>query len=246
MTPAEDIAVAAYRSKAQASDLDTFRVAWKESDLHVASRGDHRDEALSVLRRERSLLEDYIAARPLFLKALSPVEVHERAPPVVRDMAQAALLAGVGPMAAVAGALAERVGRHLLARTDEVIVENGGDVFACIARERVLALDAGNSPFSWRLGIKVTPAMGPLGVCTSSGTRGGSMSFGRADAACAIASSAALADAAATAIGNAVTTAADIDAGLSVAKNIPGLAGAVIVVGDSIGAWGRIELVEIK
>jgi hypothetical protein len=127
------------------------------------------------------------------------------------------------------------------------VVENGGDVFVRVDSDRVIALDAGPaSPFSWKVGIKVTRAMGPVGICTSSGTRGGSLSFGRADAACAIAPSAALADAAATAIGNQVQSAADIESGIAAARRIPGILGAVIVVGDRIGAWGAIELVEIE
>lgn len=245
MTPIEDIAVAEYRAKAQAADLDGYRVAIKESDLWIASRGRHTEEARAALGHERRELEDYIRADPTFLRSLTPVPVHERAPAVVRAMAEAAALAGVGPMAAVAGAIAARVGQHLLTRTDEVIVENGGDIFVRSSRDRVIAIDAGASPFSWKLGIKVTARMGAVGICTSSGTRGQSLSFGRADAACIVARSPALADAAATAVGNQVQRAGDIDAGLEVARRIPGLAGVVIVVGDSIGAWGGIELVEI-
>lgn len=245
MTPIEDIAVAEYRAKAQAADLDSYRVAIKESDLRIATRGDHAEEARAVLGHERRLLEDYVRADQMFLKSLTPVPVHARAPAVVQAMARAAARADVGPMAAVAGAIAERVGQHLLSRSEEVIVENGGDIFVRVKRDRVVAIDAGASPFSWKLGIKVTAAMGGVGVCTSSGTRGQSLSFGRADAACVVARSPALADAAATAVGNRVQHAGDIDAGLEIARRIPGLAGVVVVVGDSIGAWGGIELVEI-
>ena len=245
MSAREDIAVAEYRSKARAHDLETCRVALKESDLRISCRGPCQDAALAALRHHREQLESYIREVPAFLSALMPLAVPAGAPLVVRMMAEAGFAAGVGPMAAVAGALAQLVGQHLLTRSPEVIVENGGDVFCRVARDRFIAIDAGASPFSWTLGIKVAPTMGSMGVCTSSGTRGGSFSFGRADAACAIAGSAALADAAATAIGNAVQGAADIDAGLQVARAIPGLRGAVIVVGEHIGAWGDIELVEI-
>lgn len=245
MTGRESFAIAEYRSKARANDLERCRVVLKESDLHIAGRGDLREEALAALRHHRELLEDYIREVPAFLGSLTPLSVAPQAPVVVRTMAEAAFAAGVGPMAAVAGALAQLVGQHLLTQSPEVIVENGGDMFCRVTRERVIAIDAGSSPFSWMLGIKVVPAMGSIGICTSSGTRGGSLSFGRADAACAIATSAALADAAATAIGNVVHCGDDIDAGLRVAQCIPGLRGAVIVCGDDIGAWGDIELVEI-
>jgi ApbE superfamily uncharacterized protein (UPF0280 family) len=241
----EDIAVADYRSKARADDLDTCRVALKESDLRISCRGACQDGAQAALRHHREQLESYIRDVPAFLGALTPLAVPPRAPLVVRMMAEAGFAAGVGPMAAVAGTLAQLVGQHLLKRSPEVIVENGGDVFCRVARDRVIALDAGTSPFSWTIGIKVTRGMGEVGVCTSSGTRGGSLSFGRADAACAVAGSAALADAAATAIGNAVQCPDDIGIGLQVAEAIPGLRGAVIIVGEHIGAWGDIELVEI-
>lgn len=245
MTAGMDLAIGEYRSKARAPGLDAFRVTLKESDLQIACRGCHQVEAFDALRHHRELLEDYIRAEPAFLKSLTPVPVHPRAPVVVRAMAAAASACGVGPMAAVAGALAECVGRHLLGFSRDVIIENGGDVFCRVASERVIAIDAGTSPLSWMLGIKVTRAMGPTGICTSSGTRGESLSFGRADAACAVASTGALADAAATAIGNVVQAASDIETGLAVARAISGLRGAVIVVGAHIGAWGNIELVEI-
>lgn len=242
----EDFAVAAYRSKISAGDLRSYRVVEKESDLRIASRGDHSEQALAALRAERAELESYIAAFPNFLGSLEPVAIHERAPAVVRMMAEAGWRAQVGPMAAVAGALAERVGTRLLTRSPEVLVENGGDVFARVTRERVIAIDAGPaSALSWKLGIRISPDMGAFGVCTSSGTHGGSLSFGRADAACAVASSAALADAAATAIGNCVSDADDIEVGLTRARTIAGLRGAIIIVGNHLGAWGNIELVEI-
>lgn len=234
-----------YRSRAEATDLVSFRVALKESDLAIACEGRLEDEALAALGRHRRDLEAYVREYPEFLCSLEPLAIHPRAPRIVRLMAEAGRLAGVGPMAAVAGALADAVGWALLRRSREVIVENGGDLFCAVRRARTVALEAGASPLSLTLGLRIRPEMGPLGICTSSGTVGGSLSFGRADAVCVVARGAALADAAATAVGNLVQGPADIEAGLARAKTIPGVRGAVIVVGDRLGARGDIELVEI-
>ena len=95
------------------------------------------------------------------------------------------------------------------------------------------------------MGLKIDPGLTPLGVCTSSGTVGHSFSFGRADAACVLAHSSALADAAASALGNRVQNAGDIAAALEWAATAPDLLGAVVIVGDKLGAWGRVELVPL-
>jgi hypothetical protein len=145
-------------------------------------------------------------------------------------------------MAAVAGAIAQYVGADLLKLSPELIVENGGDIFLKSKGERVVAIYAGGSPLSGKIGIRIKGAATPLGVCTSSGTVGHSLSFGRADAVVAVAKSAILADAAATAVGNRVKTVADITAGLEYAKGIDGLLGAVIILGEKFGAWGDVEI----
>ncbi|MBI2529230.1 MAG: UPF0280 family protein [Candidatus Rokubacteria bacterium] len=233
-----------YRARVATRGLVSFRVARGESDLVVACEGPLESEARAALGWHRRELEAYIAEHPAFLASLQPVAVHPRAPRIVRAMAEAARAAGVGPMAAVAGALAEAVGRSLLRQSQEVIVENGGDLFVSVRSERVALLDTGPSAFGRALGFLIRPDRGPVGIATSSGTVGGSLSLGRADAACVIARSAALADAAATAVGNAVTGAEGIEAGLARARAIPGILGVVVVVGSRLGAWGQVELVE--
>jgi ApbE superfamily uncharacterized protein (UPF0280 family) len=92
--------------------------------------------------------------------------------------------------------------------------------------------------------IKVRKEEMPLGVCTSSGTVGHSLSFGCADACCVKSGSAALADAAATAIGNIVKSEKDIQNGLTTGMKIEGVLGIVIIIGGQLGAAGDIELVK--
>lgn len=231
-----------YRTRMARKGLVAFRVAVKETDLLVLAAQDFSQEVRAVVVEERQQLENYIEAHPEFVRTLAPWPEDPFAPPVVRDMIAAGRQAGVGPMAAVAGALAERVGRVLLPLSPEVIVENGGDIFLQVIRPATVALYAGTSPLSQKVGLKIDPSLGPLGVCTSSGTVGHSLSFGRADAACVLAPSAALADAAATALGNRVPDAGAINAALEWVAEVPGVLGAVVIVGEKLGAWGQVEL----
>ncbi len=243
--PAEAFESRTYRTRMARPGLVGFRVVVRETDLLVLASRDLTPEVREVVVRERQQLEAYIGCHPEFLTTLVPWPEDPYAPAVVREMVAAAARVGVGPMAAVAGVLAERVGRVLLPLSPEVIVENGGDIFLKVAGPATVALSAGESPLSHRLGLKLDPAWGPLGVCTSSGTVGHSLSFGRADAACVVASSAALADAAATALGNRVLDAQAIPGALKWVAAIPEILGAVVILGDKLGAWGQLELVPL-
>jgi len=233
-----------YRHVMAAHGLVRTDLALEESDLTILARCDVRKEAAGLLRACRSDIEGYFRRDRSFRAALCPVLPLPDAPGTVRAMITAAAATGVGPMAAVAGAIAEYVGRGLLPLTSEVIVENGGDIFLSTRRVRRVALWAGRSAFHLRLALEIHPQDCPLAVCTSSGTFGHSLSFGRADAAVAVAKDAALADAAATAIGNLVQSATDIQAALSFARSVPGLTGGLVVVGDQFGAWGPLRIID--
>ncbi len=223
----------------------SFEVKVKETDLHIRAIRDLQPLALQSVLRCRYQLEQYISQKPEFLRSLVPLTVDEFAPPIVREMIRATESAGVGPMAAVAGAMAEAVGRDLLPQSPEVIVENGGDIFLQSSHELKVGIFAHASPLSFRVGLRIPPSPRGWGVCTSSGTVGPSLSFGRADAVCVLSPAAALADAAATAVGNLVRSPADVPQGLEKARSIPGLSGVVIIIGDKLGAWGEVELIEI-
>jgi ApbE superfamily uncharacterized protein (UPF0280 family) len=137
------------------------------------------------------------------------------------------------------------VGRDLLAYSEEVIVENGGDIFLKTRRPLTVGIYAGKSPLSLKLGLELDPGDRPMAVCTSSGTVGHSLSLGQADAVCVLSRSGALADASATAVGNRVKSSADIQTGVTFGKQIDGVNGLVIVVGDRIGLWGQVQLVPL-
>jgi hypothetical protein len=129
--------------------------------------------------------------------------------------------------------------------TGEVVVENGGDIFIKVLEPITVGIYAGSSPLSLKVGLKIRPCEGYTSVCTSSGTVGHSLSFGKADAVCVVSSSCSLADAVATATGNRVKSKKDISRGIEFAKEIPGVAGVVVILGGELGVWGDVELVSI-
>ncbi|MGA2158097.1 MAG: UPF0280 family protein [Dehalococcoidia bacterium] len=234
-----------YRHKIKGSGLVSFTAKIKETDLFILARSELKTETLALIENYRRPLEEYVRSHPLFLHSLEPLPVEADAPGIVLLMSQAGKAAGVGPMAAVAGAMAELVGKKLLDFSPEVIVENGGDIFMKISKRRRIGIFAGNSPFTDKLALEIDPEETPLGICTSSGTVGPSLSLGSTDATIVTSVSTALADAAATAVGNLVKTADDVQGALDYGKGIKGVRGIVIIVGDKMGAWGEIKLVKI-
>ena len=235
-----------YRSWTKDKGLVSFSVVVKETDLYVRARRNLRGKTLKAISKYRAMLERYIERHPEFLAALEPVEVEEDAPQIVKAMATAAAGVGVGPMASVAGAIAESVGRELLPFSQEVIVENGGDIFLKTRERRLIGIYAGDSPFTGKMALEIQPEETPLGVCTSSGTVGHSLSFGKADACIVLSPSTPLADAAATAIGNLTVEANDITRGIDFAKGVEGITGLVIIKGDRMGVWGEVKVVPVE
>jgi len=235
-----------YRHWIKDDDLVSFEVAVKQTDLYIRSRRNLKDKALDSVLKHRAPLESYIGHHPLFLTTLDPYQAEAGAPAIVKEMARVSQLTGVGPMAAVAGAIAEAVGRDLLAFSPEVIVENGGDIFLKISNKRLVGIYAGQSSFTKKIALEIMPRETPLGVCTSSGTVGHSLSLGSADAVVVLSPSTALADAAATALGNMVKAADDIPRAIEKAQSIEGLRGLVIIVGDKMGVWGKVKLVPLE
>jgi hypothetical protein len=239
-----------YRCGKTSQDLSFFKVVLKETDLHIGvDRKSYQPEiekiAQDLVWQYRKQLELYIQEDPEFRTTFEPHLLLSGAPPLACRMAEAAWKAGVGPMAAVAGAMAEAVGRGILTQTREVLVENGGDIFMKIRRPRLVGIFAGTSPFSERLGLEIDPSWGPIGVCTSSGTVGPSFSAGRADAAVILSSSTSLADAVATAVGNVVQTPEDVEQGLELARSIAGVLGAVVIKDERLAVWGKVKLVPL-
>lgn len=234
-----------YRRLVAPEGLVCFEVVVKETDLQICAGRDLSERAVELTIEARSAIETYIAGHPRFFESYAPVDVDAAAPEIVRAMAAAGSAADVGPMAAVAGAVAEHVARGLARYSPEVIVENGGDVFVMGSTERVIALWAGEQGVKG-VGLVIPGDLMPVAVCTSSGRIGHSTSFGAADAVTVLAPDACLADAAATALANRVRRPEDLGAAIDAARAIPGVLGIVATVDGEIGAWGQVTLAPLR
>jgi ApbE superfamily uncharacterized protein (UPF0280 family) len=241
----QDFLERTYRDFTSKGKWVAFAVASRETDLYIRAEQDLTDPALQAILRARQEIEVYVERHPGFRTSLEPLPDDPEAPPIVRGMLRAAQSTSVGPMAAVAGAIAESVGRSLQKFSRDLVVENGGDLFLSTEREITVGLFAGHSPLSMKMGVRVRPEETPCGICTSSGKVGPSLSFGKADAVTVWATSTPLADAAATALANRIVAVEDMEPALESAKTIPGLKGALAVLGDRIGLWGPMELVRL-
>jgi ApbE superfamily uncharacterized protein (UPF0280 family) len=222
----------------------------KESDCTIiADREDGIDTATSSIKSNLKLLEEYIKAHPRFLFSLNPVAVEDGAPDVARLMAEASEKAGVGPMAAVAGVLADLAVQDMAAAGCRVaIVEDGGEVSAVSNQPIDIAFAAGDEPLSREMGFRLKEF--PVGVATSSGRFSHAFSFGDADAVTVFAVDAGLADAAATAVANLISgdnVSGVIKLGIERALSINGVKGVFILYRGTVGKAGQIpELIKLN
>ena len=234
-----------YRSRAVKQGLVSFSTTVKETNLHIQADSDLTDPATRAVLHCRNRIESYIRKYPEFAQSLTPLETDPFAPSVVNDMIQAGQAAGTGPMAAIAGLIAEYTGRTLLEYSNQIIVENGGDIFIRSDTDTVCTIHAGKSPLSMKTGILIGKREEPFALCTSSGTLGHSKSFGKADAVTVLSDSASLADAAATGLCNMVQKEGDIEKVIETGKAIPGVMGLSIIKGKHIGLWGDLRIVKL-
>ena len=199
------------------------------------------DRVCAAIVHQRSLLESYIARHAEFHDAFLPIQALPDAPPIARSMAAAAARVGeVGPMAAVAGAMAEFAGRAALdAGAESVIVENGGDIFLSITEPTVVGLYSGETGIRDRLAFRIDPGQTPLAICSSS-RMGHSTSLGKCDLATVVACDTALADAAATHAANSIKVADDIAPTLDIIMKIEGVVGVLIAQGQKLGMAGNL------
>lgn len=238
-----------YRTHMGEGRFKSFSVHYKDSDLWIGvdhqSFSNHLPAfAMKHLIGIRNELEHYLCIHPEFASSFQPLSCTNDAPLLARQMAEAAQKAGTGPMAAVAGAFAESMGKAIEKEfaVKEVVIENGGDIYLSIEKALVLAVYAGTSALSGKVGIEIPPQASPLGVCTSAGTLGPSVSFGKADAVMLACKNTLLADAYATALGNRVKTAADIEKTLALASQETEILSALIVCEEKIGVYGSFPV----
>ncbi len=229
-----------YRKDMNAPDLNYYNVKIEQSDLFIGTKGEYIKSAKKALATARKEVKKEIATNPSFLTSYYPLRYSGGSTFMIAGMYSAAKAADVGPMAAVAGATAQYVGTELMKFSDEVIVENGGDIFIKTNIERRIMLYAGQSSLSGRLAIKIPP--GTWGVCTSAYSVGHSYSEGRCDAAVVMAHDCTLADAVATALGNSIKNERQLEGGILNIMKINGITGALAVINEKIAAGGDISL----
>jgi ApbE superfamily uncharacterized protein (UPF0280 family) len=231
-----------YRRCISIRNYTHFTVKISETDLYILADSDLSDLAFRSALRCRMQIEQYIRIHPEFRTSLVPVSLDAYAPDIVKDMLKASATAGVGPMASVAGAIAEHVGKELTRESANVMVENGGDIYLNVEENILIGIFAGDSPLTGRIALSIDANETPVGICTSSGTVGHSLSFGIADAVCIKSKSSALADAVATSVGNLIRKKSDVKKGLARAMSIPGVLGVLIVIDDTLAVQGSMNL----
>ena len=234
-----------YRRASRPGDLFCYEVVYKETDLFCCTSTDVKPFIEERTLFYRNQLESYIRLRPEFARSLVPIAPDPVAPGIAAEMIEASRRVGVGPMACVAGAVAEFIGRDVNPLVDEYIIENGGDICLRTRRGRTVVVYAGESPYSGRIGISLKAREQAYGVCTSSATVGPSLSLGVADAVCVISGSALFSDGLATRLGNLVRGEADIEPALDAGSAYPEVAGVLIVLGKKLGVRGDVELTKV-
>ncbi len=242
-----------YRKQFNSSRFTSFEVKYRETDLWIGIDPDSykeemKDLVLAKIKSLRTKFDEYIKAEPFFQKSLKPFQPAENAPNEAKEMAAAAEKAGIGPMSAVAGLFAREVGNEIIQNfsVNEMVIENGGDIFVLLKDELVLSVFAGGSPLSGRIGLAIPSGLGEFGICTSAGTVGPSLSFGKADAVVVICNDVLLADAYATAFGNKVKSPDYVEKVINQSEKYPEILSMLIMCEDKIGIRGDFELRLLK
>lgn len=206
---------------------------------------DLKEHQLSgFILKQRMEIINFSHRNPEFLTSLEPLIIND-GPLIVKLMARAGRKAEVGPMAAVAGTISQLSLSFLLEKgSNYSIIDNGGDIALKTNKNVNTGLYAGKSSLSGTIGFKIKAKETPLGICTSSGTVGHSISFGRSDSVTVFASEASIADALATSIANSAQGLEDHDAiqnCLDCADDFKEhFRGVMVVVGENAGTIGKI------
>lgn len=238
-----------YRSRFSNDERRWFCVKFLESDLWIGVDSDSYSASMeadtyAMLVDLRRSMDAYLLMDPGYKAALVPYDAGLEAPTILKEMSKVSHKTGIGPMSAVAGAVALHVAEFLKSQfgVKEVIVENGGDIYAEAHSDMDIAVFAGQSPLSEKIGLHIPATDFPLGICTSSGTVGPSLSLGRADAVMIVCKDVLLADSYATAMANRIQSVNDLQPVIDSIQNIPDILGAIVVKDDRLALCGHYEL----
>ena len=234
-----------YRSRFSDDGRRWFCVKFLESDLWIgvdsgSYRASMEEDVYTFLVDLRRQMDAYLLMDPQYKSALTPYDAGLEAPNILKEMSRVSHKTGIGPMSAVAGAVAKHVADFL--GTKEVIVENGGDIYAKATSDMDISVFAGQSPLSEKVGLHIPAAAFPCGICTSSGTVGPSLSLGRADAMMIVCKDVLLADSYATAMANRIQSVNDLQPVIESIQAIPEILGALAVKDDKLAVCGLYEL----
>jgi hypothetical protein len=237
-----------YRLRPQSGSGEyCFQVVAEETDLWITAEADCRAQVQDLAHALRGQVKNALTLFPKFGPSLSPITVPKSAPDLIQEMVQAAAAWGVGPMASVAGAIANAIADRCAQGQDNILVENGGDIYAYSSRPRSIGL-LSQPEKGLRLGLQLGPQDFPCALCASSGRIGHSLSLGRGDLVVVRAERAAFADAGATALANMLHTGQDVQRVLDLAQEMAcqGVQGVFAQYGEKIGIWGEMEIVEVE
>ncbi len=237
-----------YRSSYLKDRFHYFQIQQSESDLYIGINHHSYSKEIEIYSKKslinfRKQLEEYLTNNPVFQSSHEPVKYDYKSPLIVQEMINASAKAGIGPMGCVAGAFSQFIGEAILKEfpVNELIVENGGDIYLSVMKDLDVSVFAGNSPLSEKIGVKVPSFLSPVGVCTSSGTVGHSFSYGKADAVTIVCKSTLFADAYATAYCNKIKSERDVDKVIREIKINPDILSALIIMKDKVGITGKFE-----
>lgn len=238
-----------YREHLRENRWTGFVVQYKESDLWIGvDKASYRPEmpeyCHTLLCELRSIMEEYLRKDPGYANSLVPYRPKTEAPDIFHRMSEVSYRTHIGPMSAVAGAVACHIVNALKKHfcIGEIIAENGGDIYADLREDIDVSVFAGTSPLSEKVGLHIPFSQAPLGICTSSGTVGPSLSFGKADAVMIICKNALLADSYATAFANLIQKTEDIDPVLRKIGETEEILSALLIKDDKMGVIGKFEL----
>ena len=240
-----------YRNEVSRENHSPFEVNYKFSNLWISVdtisfSQDMLSYSLEELMRIINSIEKYIESFPIFKDTLQAYEVSDPSgcEEVIVEMTKASYMADVGPMASVAGAVAQALGRKLKTEfsINDIIVENGGDVYIDTTEDVRISVLTNNTVLPERIKLNLQKSHMPLGVCSSSGIFGHSFSKGKADVVVAISHNAAISDAFATAICNQICSASDIEHVLYKFQENESLLGVMAICEKTLGMIGQINL----
>jgi ApbE superfamily uncharacterized protein (UPF0280 family) len=227
----------------------SFTSVFRETDLWIAvDAGNFVRETEYFthdrIRYYRGILDEHINLFPRFRDSIYPLTMPEGLHPILSGMYEASQKTGTGPMSAVAGAMAQYICTDVISEFElnEMIVENGGDIFLKLTEPASISVFAGDSPLSGKISLVIQPEETPLAVCCSSGTTGHSLSFGIADACMIACRSGSLADAYATAFCNKVINKEIIQEISEDAIGISEILSVIIIKDDKVAIGGKLEI----